>query len=333
MRATKGGTRRVVPAAILTRVVRPLCALLLMLTTACATGGADGSDSSTSGVLARIKVGGAVGAKPSLSFDAPLKVSESGYRVLEKGTGDPIRLDQQFLLQLTLVNGRTGDVAVSTLDPGQTAKTLRYTDEDLFPVLQKALAGRRQGARVVVAASADDAYGDAGAPQYGIRPGDPLVMVADVVAVPPTTVLDAPQGERVKPHAGLPTVVDRDGEVRRLRFGPHTIPRPKKLVVVPLVIGTGPEARSDSLITIDYLGQLWKSRRVVASTFGKAPTTVSLGTGNVIKAWDRALVGVPRGSRVLVLAPPSLAFQSTGQPPTVPGNATLAYVIDVLGVS
>ena len=68
-------------------------------------------------------------------------------------------------------------------------------------------------------------------------------------------------------------------------------------------------------------------------TFPSRSTTVSLGTGNVIKAWDRALVGVPRGSRVLVLAPPSLAFQSTGQPPTIPGNATLAYVIDVLGVS
>ena len=333
MRATKGGTRRVVPAAMVTRVVRPLCAVLLLLTAACATGGADGSDSSTTEMLTRIKVGGAVGAKPSLSFHAPLVVPDSGYRVLEKGTGDPIRLDQQFLLQLTLVNGRTGHVAVSTLDPGQTAKSLRYTDEDLFPVLQKALTGRRQGARVLVAASADDAYGDAGAPQYGIKPGDPLVMVADVVAVPPTTVLDAPEGQTVKPHTGLPTVVERDGEVRRLKFGSRPIRKPKKLVVVPLVVGTGPEARPDSLITIDYLGQLWKSRRVVASTYGLEPTTVSLGTGNVIKAWDRALVGVTRGSRVLVLAPPSLAFQSTGQPPTIPGNATLAYVIDVLGVS
>ena len=333
MRATKGGTRQVVPAAMVTRVVRPLCALLLLLAAACAAGGADGSDSSTTATLERIKVGGPVGAKPRLSFHTPLAVSDSGYRVLEKGTGDPIRLDQQFLLQLTLVNGRTGDVAVSTLDPGQTAKTLRYTDEDLFPVLQKALTGRRQGARVLVAASADDAYGDAGAPQYGIKPGDPLVMVADVVAVPPTTVLDAPEGERLKPRTGLPTVVERDGKVRRLRFGSHSIPEPKKLVVVPLVLGTGPEARPDSLVTIDYLGQLWKSRRVVASTYGTDPTTVSLGTGNVIKAWDRALVGVPRGSRVLVLAPPSLAFQSTGQPPTIPGNATLAYVIDVLGVS
>ena len=90
MRATKGGTRQVVPAAMVTRMVRPLCALLLLLTAACATGGADGSDSSTTATLERIKVGGPVGAKPRLSFDTPLAVSDSGYRVHEKGTGDPI---------------------------------------------------------------------------------------------------------------------------------------------------------------------------------------------------------------------------------------------------
>ena len=73
--------------------------------------------------------------------------------MLAKGTGQPIRLDEQFLLQLTLVNGRTGHVAVSTLDPGQTARTLRYSDEDLFPVLQKALTGQRQGTRLLVAAA------------------------------------------------------------------------------------------------------------------------------------------------------------------------------------
>ncbi len=87
MRATKGGTRQVVPAAMVTRMVRPLCALLLLLTAACATGGADGSDSSTTAMLSRIKVGGAVGAKPRLSFDEPLVVSDSGYRVLDEGHG------------------------------------------------------------------------------------------------------------------------------------------------------------------------------------------------------------------------------------------------------
>ena len=184
-----------------------------------------------------------------------------------------------------------------------------------------------------MAASADDAYGDAGAPQYGIKPGDPLVMVADVVAVPPTKVLDGSRG-RERQAARRPADrrrARRGGASAEVRAAPD--PQAEEAGRGAARVGTGPEARPDSLITIDYLGQLWKSRTRGRLDVRQGPTTVSLGTGNVIKAWDRALVGVPRGSRVLVLAPPSLAFQSTGQPPTIPTRtATLAYVIDVLGV-
>lgn len=308
-------------------------ALTLLLAAACGGSGAGSGASATSAMLSKMRVGGAVGAMPRLGFDTPLRVGESAWRVVERGAGPPIRAGQQFLLQLTLVNGRTGRTAISTLDPGQTAKTLRSTDEDLFPVLQRALVGRHQGARVLVAAAAEDAYGDVGAPQYGIRPADPLVMVADVVAVPPVTVLEGPDGARVRPRRALPGVVERGRSVLRLRFTSTTMRKPARLVVATLVEGTGPPARDTSLVTIDDLGQLWGTRHVVTSTYGRGPITVALGTGDVIRAWDRALVGVRRGSRVLVLAPPRLAFQETGQPPDVPGDATLAYVIDVLGVS
>jgi peptidylprolyl isomerase len=314
-------------------VAAVVVALTLLLPEACGGSGAGSGQDSTSALLSKVRVVGAVGALPSLRFDTPVQVAESSWRVVEPGNGPPIQVDQQFMLQLTLVNGRTGRTAISTLDPGQTVKTLRSSDDDLFPVLQKALAGRRQGARILIAAAAKDAYGDVGAPQYGIKPGDPLMMVADVVAVPPTKVLDGPAGSRLKPARGAPLPVERDGEVVRLRFDAQTMSKPKHLVVVPLVEGTGPPARSESLVTIDDLGQLWGTGRVVTSTYGKEPLTFALGTGNVIKAWDRALVGVRRGSRVLVLAPPRLAFQHTGQPPEIPGDATLAYVVDVLGVS
>lgn len=312
-----------------------MTALALVVPAACGDGEPDDGSGKggTSRLLSKVEIDGAVGSRPTLSFDAPLRIAESGWRVIRRGKGAPIQVDQQFLLQLTLVNGRTGKTAISTLDAGQTAKTLRSTDEDLFPVLQKALVGQRQGARILVAAATEDAYGETGAPQYGIRPGDPLVMVADVVAVPPAEVLDGPDGTAVKPGRAAPRLVERDGQVTRLRFTRTTMRKPTHLVVVPLVEGTGPPARAQSLVTIDDLGQIWGTGRVVTSTYGKEPLTFALGTGNVIKAWDRALVGVRRGSRVLVLAPPRLAFQQTGQPPEIPGNATLAYVIDILGVS
>ena len=45
------------------------------------------------------------------------------------------------------------------------------------------------------------------------------------------------------------------------------------------------------------------------------------------------LVGVPRGSRVLVIAPPEFGYGEGGNPQAgIGGTDTLAFVVDILGV-
>lgn len=294
---------------------------------------APGPGTEESGKLSGVKVSGAVGAVPEVRIDAPLDPDRTASKILVEGSGSPVQIDQKFVLELTLVDGRTGKQVASTYDAGKTAMALRTTDDTVFPVLLNALNGVKQGSRVVVISTSDDAYGDSGAPQLGIRPGDPVVMIGDVIAVPPTEVLDGPEGTAVKEPAKLPRPVLAGDDVTGVDFTRIRKRKPKKLVVVPLIKGTGPPARETSLVTLDYLGQVWRAKAPFESTFAKEPTTVSLGTGSVIRAWDQALAGVTRGSRVLVIAPPALAFKTTGSPPSIPGNATLVYVIDVLGVS
>ncbi|MCW2780770.1 MAG: peptidylprolyl isomerase [Marmoricola sp.] len=319
--------------------MRRLPALALTVATALALAGCtssnDPTDPGSSGVgpLPGVVVTGKVGEPPTITFKTPLKLDESRSKVLDQGTGSPIISDQLFVLELTLVDGRTGKKVISTYDQGRSAVAVKESDANLFPVLLKALTGQKQGSRIVVEATAADAYGDNGAPQYDILPGDPIVIVADVLAVPPTTILPSAAGRVVPARKGIPTVVLTDGHVSRLNFAHATKSKPKHLVVIPLIEGTGPPARANSLVTLNYLGQLYGTDKVFDQTFSKEPATIPLGTDGVIEAWDRALVGVPRGSRVLVLTPPRLAFKATGSPPGIPGNATLAYVIDVLGVS
>lgn len=286
---------------------------------------------SAQGTITGLNVTGTPGDPPVVRIAAPLKVTESRDETLVSGTGPPVAVDQLFVLQLTMYNARTGRKAISTYDPGQVAMAVKDTDGTLFPVLNKALVGARQGSRLVLAVTADDAYGEAGAPQYGIEPGDPLVLVADVVAVPPADVLPGIDGDPVRPRSGLPRVLLEDGLPSGFDFAGSQ--RPGDLVVVPLVRGTGPAIKPDSLVTLHSLAQVWGSSVPFDDTFRKEPALVPIGTGKVIEAWDRALVGVRRGSRVLVIAPPRLAFKDAGNPPAVPPGATVAYVIDVLGVS
>lgn len=317
-----------------TRPVTMLLAVLLtlMLTSACLHGN---SLARANGGIRGVEVTGAVGAQPHIEIDTPLQVDETLIRIVEKGDGPPVRLDQVFVIQLTIVNGRSGATAVSTYDKGQRPMAVTDSDATLFPVLTRALVGQPQGTRVVVAATPEDTYGEAGAPQYDVRKGDPLVLVADVIAVPATRLLEGPEGTPAPARKGVPRVAELNGLPTGILFGLNgrTLPRPDRLVVVPLIEGEGPVVDDRDLVTIDYLGQVWGSSRQFANTFTGEPVTVALGADRVIPAWEETLPGLREGSRVLVLTPPRLAFAATGNPPDIPGDAALAYVIDVLGAS
>jgi peptidylprolyl isomerase len=302
----------------------------------CAGAVVPGGLQKASGQLPRNEVSGRPGHPPKVRIRTPLAIEETHSRTVVAGTGGPLYLDRVFVLQLTMYDGRTGAKAVSTYDDDQTPLAVTDSASTLFPVLTKALVGLHQGSRLVMAATAADTFGDAGAPQYGIEPGDPVVLVADVIAVPPQQVLSGPSGTSAASRDDLPRVLaGPDGTPRGVAFEAQgaQVPTPDHLVVVPLVDGDGPRVPARGLVTLDYLGQVWGSPGQFANTWLKEPETVPLGVDGVLPAWDEALVGVRRGSRLLVVAPPDLAYGPTGNPPEIPGDATLVYVIDVLGVS
>ena len=52
----------------------------------------------------------------------------------------------------------------------------------------------------------------------------------------------------------------------------------------------------------------------------------------MIPGWDQGVAGMKVGGRRELIIPPDLAYGAQGQPPTIPANATLVFVIDLLSV-
>ncbi len=156
-----------------------------------------------------------------------------------------------------------------------------------------------------------------------------FVVVVDVVAVAPTDTLEAAERAAAAGPDGIPAVVVSEGEPVRIDFGAAV--EPDDLVVVPLIAGTGPPVRQHSLLRLDVLGQAWGSSVLFEDTYFKEPVLLPVGTEGAVPAWDQALVGLRRGTRVLVIAPAAQA-RAPGSP-GVPARATIAWVIDILGVS
>jgi peptidylprolyl isomerase len=113
---------------------------------------------------------------------------------------------------------------------------------------------------------------------------------------------------------------------------PPTGPAPKTLVVKDLIVGTGPEAKVGQTVTVNYVGVLFKGgKEFDASWKRKEPFTFTLGNGSVIKGWDQGVAGMKVGGRRMLVIPSNLAYGPKGSGSSIPPNATLVFVIDLLG--
>lgn len=113
-------------------------------------------------------------------------------------------------------------------------------------------------------------------------------------------------------------------------------PPPTKLVVNDLIKGTGAAAKAGSKITVNYVGVLYQNGKQFDASWDRQQTftaTLASGPSGVIPGWIQGIPGMRVGGRRELTIPPSLAYGKTGNSPSVPPNATLVFVIDLLAVS
>ncbi len=107
---------------------------------------------------------------------------------------------------------------------------------------------------------------------------------------------------------------------------------PSKLVIKDLITGTGPEAKAGQTVTVNYVGVLFHGGTEFDASWKRSePFTFALGKGQVIPGWDQGVAGMKVGGRRELIIPPALAYGPKGSPPTIPPNAPLVFVVDLLG--
>lgn len=109
---------------------------------------------------------------------------------------------------------------------------------------------------------------------------------------------------------------------------------PTKLVTKDIVVGKGKPAKKGDKLSMQYVGVLYDTGEEFDSSWDSGqPFDFTLGQGMVIKGWDQGLVGIKPGGRRQLTIPPKLGYGAQGQPPSIPPNSTLVFIVDALKVS
>lgn len=96
--------------------------------------------------------------------------------------------------------------------------------------------------------------------------------------------------------------------------------------------GTGATPQKGQTVTVHYTGTLENGLKFDSSLDRGTPADFRIGVGAVIKGWDEGLMSMKVGGKRRFVIPSALGYGPQGRPPQIPGNSTLLFDVELLGV-
>ena len=252
---------------------------------------------------------------------ANIKIAQT--KIVREGTGPAFTGNSLVSIDYAVFSSTTGQqLAANKFDGTDSAsQVFNSTDSKAYC---DAISGVKQGSVVTFALPASDADPE----------GSLFVLELRKVYLPHAN------GSANAPESGFPAVVlapktNQPGIVQPNFSAPTEFKRST------LITGRGEVLKAGDSITVHYVGWVWSES--IGDPFDSSwlardaqnpasPATFTLSTDGLIPGFVKALEGVTVGSQVVAVMPPSDAYGESGQG-SIPANATLIFVIDVLGTN
>ncbi|MHB1740267.1 MAG: FKBP-type peptidyl-prolyl cis-trans isomerase [Actinomycetes bacterium] len=318
----RGGFRRLVAGVAALAIAGTLAAC------SSSSGSTPSATSSSTSSATLPTVVGALGSAPTITLPKTAPPSAFSATVLHQGGGATVARGQLVIANYVAEIWNSGKVFDSSWKAG-------YPDgfplvSGAFPAFVDGLVGKKIGSRVLLVVPPAQGFGSTGQTQLGITGTDTLVFVVDITAAYPGTA--AATGKPTGSSTGLAKVTVGTKGVPAVTIPTGAKP-PTTLTKTVLLAGSGPVVTKGQLLVVQYVGVNWNTGKVFDSSWSRSmPATFPIGVGQVIPGWDKTLVGVRVGSRVMLTIPPVDGYGTTGNSQAgISGTDTLVFVIDVLG--
>jgi FKBP-type peptidyl-prolyl cis-trans isomerase len=272
----------------------------------------------TGSEVKKVKVSSDMTKAPTVDFMTPIDAAKPTLQteVIVDGSGPKIT-GGQFV---------SWDYAVfSGLDKTQITTTkFNGTDspQQMVPSsgdLCKALAGVHEGSRIALLVPSEVA-GTSATGKVSSQ-----VWVFDIKKV----FLPHAVGDVKSPENGMPVVIRATDGRPSVTIPKGAAPSSFKRAVT--IEGKGDPVKAGQNILVHYTGYLWNGTTFDSSWESGQPAKFTVDAQHLIPGFVKALTGIKVGSQVIAVIPPALGYGAAGNG-TIPGNSTLVFVVDVLGI-
>ncbi len=286
--------------------------------TACSASGAGTTPSSCArpgAASEAVTATGSFGKEPKVSVPTGLTTKGTQVSVIKQGTGREVEDGTPVLIEYTVVDGATGQVAQTSGYSGQTAPITAGASN--FGALGEAVECAHVGDRLAVALpkSALSSSSGAAGSSSSSKTEDAVIAVIDVKRAFDARATGTPQlaGDR------MPAVVLAPSGAPGITIPSWDAPKSDETHL--LRKGDGTKLTAKDTAVIKYTAVTWSTDPSVTGsnwTDGSGAATVPLAKGQIVDGVREAILGHRVGDQVLAIV--------HGQ------GGTDAYVIDVLGV-
>lgn len=123
--------------------------------------------------------------------------------------------------------------------------------------------------------------------------------------------------------------------VRKAKPSMNTTPittTPSGLVYAITRKSTERQPRAGETVVVNYTGLLGSGVKFDSSLDRGQPFKFKLGEGRVIKGWDEGIAKLHIGEQATFIIPPHLGYGSKGAGGVIPPDATLIFIVELIGI-